>query len=434
MPRTVALSTDEQRALEYAVGEVNNAVAHAHSSNPATDSAMKKKKKKKRSRDEANIDSDAGVTEEGSARKKIKKKRPESDDIVVVPPETTQDSCKQSKKERHKEKERARQVELGREKEVQGETEREMEMERQRQQALEVEQMPPASSITERQKKKKKDKGKRRQQPAIEETTAPGARTADVAPTLGQAYTTPHALMSALFSTAPTLPHAAPEPVTLEQMLLSQGFTLPQDPAHASYHMQGDGHDPQDTSAVLDLNQLMADLNTALGLPATEEPAASSSSLPANVPSDEFLRILEALQNLDSNKIPGVLKTLNDAATQNPPQAHQQPAHEGSSGVPVSIPAPGALPFGHERAPLLRPPYIHPRLQVGFTPPNGPAPYNQVPVSSTLILGSQGLVPSGLVLGAGHNASAAHAHMLANKWLSSAQLAELVKKEGTRHS
>ncbi len=98
--------------------------------------------------------------------------------------------------------------------------------------------------------------------------------------------------------------------------------------------------------------------------------------------------VMKALQELDLSKITSVLRSLEAAA-------------------------PGAsLPFGTHAA------FIHPPL---------PTPVGQVPPSAQSILapGTQPLQAASEGFTSGD-----HAYMLANKWLSTTQLAELVKSQG----
>ncbi|KAF9055505.1 hypothetical protein BDZ89DRAFT_937914 [Hymenopellis radicata] len=97
---------------------------------------------------------------------------------------------------------------------------------------------------------------------------------------------------------------------------------------------------------------------------------------------------MKALQDLDLSKITNVLRSLETAA-------------------------PGAsLPFG------THPAFVHPPI---------PTPVGQVPPSAQSILAS-GTQPL-LAVSEGFT-SGDHAYMLANKWLSTTQLAELVKSQG----
>lgn len=406
------LSSDDQRALERAV---SNAVSCAQSLNAPLDPTLKTKKKKTKR-------SQGGTAETGDkTTHKEKRKKQSGVDDASVPRSGESRQGKEEKRDRRRVK-LAHQAERG-----QGTDDELIGSAREQQEQAVMTQQDTQETVTSapNKKKKKKDKGK---QPAIEEAAAISTAADDAPPSFDMAYTSPHSLLSTLFSTAPSLPLPAPDTMDLEQVLLPQGMVPPPGPSPLPYLVNGVPQAMNDTAAQ-DLNQLLMDLNIAIGTPTIEDPTPSTAAL--SVPPEELLRIIEALSTLDANKIPGVYKTLNDALAQSAPG--QTPA--STSGALISIPAPGSLPPGHERAPL--PPRSIPRAraQMITTPALVPTPIHQAPRTSESILGNNNVPLSAGIphAGSGQQTSDAHAHMLAHKWLTSAQLSELVRKEGMRH-
>jgi hypothetical protein len=427
MARSVALSRDEQRALERAVGEANHAAAQISFLTPGGDASGKKKRKKKRSHEETVAeDVTSAATEE--SRKKKKRKKEHSAVLTVEESHTSEvatgaslegnsDGHRKHKKKRKERVEEPEQESVDEEREVEHELANDL---------VETSYgaVTPTPDEQRPSKRKNKNKGKHRTLERGEEALAVTPVAQDAPVSLDQVYTTPHALMSTLFSMAPTLSQDTDQ-LHLAQLALSQGQSL-QSPSGLNLLSTPPA---QSSDPTQDATQLLAELHAALGLPPPDEDAPVGPPPPGqNVPPEELMRIIEALQHLDAGKIPGVLKTLNDAA-----QAPVPPPAEGfisgpSSGVPITIPTPGSLPPGQIRATHVRPTH-----QSAYWP--GPAmvgqripPVHQRPVTATAILGGSDVplnAANSIQITAPH-----HQDLLCSKWLTAGQLAEMVKKEG----
>lgn len=245
---------------------------------------------------------------------------------------------------------------------------------------------------TEERKKKKRDKGKAKDsantatQPSKEPVTVPEPQiSAEDIDANAQASTA--ALLSAIVAAAAG---ASPE-------MLNASPAGQIDPQYPPPPMLSNGHPPFMTLPMPYLPPLP---------PVPDSSSFSNMGLPfSDLSFGSNEDVLRALQDLDITKIANVLKTLGDAVA----AANAQP-------IASFAPAPVFYPIN---------------------PPPQPTPVGQVPAPSNAILGippkkparakpvdTSPAVPE-------QHGNPDHAELLANKWLSTSKLAELVRTEGS---
>ncbi|OAX44502.1 hypothetical protein K503DRAFT_764917 [Rhizopogon vinicolor AM-OR11-026] len=328
---TPNLSSDIQRALQQAVGEVNNAFTQ---SQDITSS------RKKRTRSDSTNFVPVDVSQ-----KKHKKKKNADDPSVSTAQPNQQSSTKDKKK-----------------------------------------------------KKKKKDKGKAKAKEVVSDTV----QVNNHSPQLVEETSDNHSLdfLNAVVAAASATADAHHLDVSPYQ-------------AHSSYqdhHIMPNIHNHDAPPPFMPYPPMTFPFSA----PAHPYGQSSSANLLPNLgfplPDFQFAsndEIIRALQDLDVSKLAGVLKTLGDAAA--------------AANVPMNIPGFVPPPLGH---PNMHPP--PPPQLVGQPPSTSGIILNTAPKSTRA---SHKRVLDMSLPGPDHG-DPDHAHMLANKWMNAAKLAELVKTHG----
>ncbi|KAI5116616.1 hypothetical protein M0805_009197 [Coniferiporia weirii] len=367
------LNPDVQKALQHAIGEVNNAA-----SSSTADGQRKKRKRKGKDPAEAtgsesavNASTDHAGTDvmeyadEGDRERKRKKNGLQNMDGEPTPPQTTLSAP--------------------------------------------VGDFSAGVAPSKKKKRKKDMKGKQRVDPPPSDVP--------IDPTLvahdnDNANAFLSAVMTAAAASSSSSPSAAA--VSAAQQILN-AHTASQNQAHHAGYV----HYP-----------VQYGMPGFPGLPPTHTPGFSPGALPpgfeglnSSLAGEELAR---AVQNLDLPKLADALRSLGDTSASG---IFPLPGHPGlNQPGPGRGPPPAVGPHGH--APILVNAHGHRTF-----PPS--LPVGQVPVPSALILGQSphnaaktAGKASTPVMTSFEEFDPDHAHLLANKWLSATKLNELVKTKG----